>query len=84
MTTHTRQTIRPGFISSPLRRLGVAIALAVAVLTSASAAGASPSENGCNGLFEKARFATFKNVGDTHGHETVHHQFELHGCGHHH
>ena len=57
-------------------------AVGISLFVGASTAEAS-SENGCNGLYEVARFATFKNVGDTHGHETVHHQFELHGCGHH-
>ena len=47
-------------------------------------AAASPSENGCNGLYEVARLATFKNGKDTHGHEIVHHQFEAHGCAHDH
>lgn len=58
--------------------------VALATIFPASAAGAAPSENGCNGLYEVARFATFKNGKDTHGHETVHHQFEAHGCGHDH
>jgi hypothetical protein len=80
MTTTLAKPMRARMI----RRIGVATALAVPVLMSVSAVGATPRENGCNGLFEVARFATFKNVGDTHGHDTVHHQFELHGCAHHH
>ncbi len=65
------------------RTLVVAFSLLAALLP-ASAVAASPGENGCNGLYEVARFATFKNVGDTKGHATVHHQFELRSCGHHH
>lgn len=80
MTTTLAKPLR----SRMIRRIGVTTALTIAVLTSVSTAEATPRENGCNGLFEVARFATFKNVGDTHGHNTVHHQFELHGCGHHH
>ncbi len=57
------------------------VALATIVPVTAAAGGA---ENGCNGLYEVARFATFQQAGDTHGHQTVHHQFEAHGCGHHH
>lgn len=58
------------------------VVVALATLAPASIAGAAPSENGCNGLYEVARFATFKNGKDTHGHEVVHHQFEAHGCAH--
>ncbi len=47
----------------------------------ASAANADPSSNGCNGLLN-AGYATFSNVGDTHGHETVHHQQDVHHCHH--
>lgn len=69
-----------------LRRATISIVATVGigltVLGTASAAGASP-ENGCNGLYEVARFATFSQVGDTNGHATVHHQFEVHGCAHH-
>ena len=68
------------------KRLLVTLVLALAALFPASAALASQSQNGCNGLYDVARFATFQNVGDTHGHATVHHQFELRGCAddHHH
>lgn len=65
------------------RRVLVTSLFAIAALVPASTAVANPSANGCNGLFEVARFATFQNVGDTHGHATVHHQFERHGCDHH-
>ncbi len=65
------------------RRIVVAMAFAMGAILPATAASAS-AENGCNGLFEVARFATFKNGNDTHGHEMVHHQFEAHGCDHHH
>lgn len=55
---------------------------AIAALIPAAAASAAPSENGCNGLI-RAGYATFQNVGDTHGHATVHHQQDAHGCHHH-
>jgi hypothetical protein len=47
-------------------------------------AAASETHPGCNGLFEQARFRTYQQVGDTNGHETVHHVFERLGCGEHH
>ena len=68
-------------MSMKVRRVVVIAMFAVAALVPASAAGAAPSENGCNGLLN-AGFATFANVGDTHGHETVHHQQDAHGCHH--
>lgn len=71
-------------MASRMRRLTVALVVAVAGMIPATMAAAAPGEQGCNGLYEVARFATFNNVGDTHGHATVHHQFELRGCGHHH
>lgn len=71
-------------MSFRVRRLTIALVVAIAGLAPATMASATPGENGCNGLYEVARFATFKNVGDTNGHATVHHQFEVRGCGHHH
>ena len=71
-------------MSRRVARLAVTMAVAFGALMPASAALASPSENGCNGLFEVARFATFKNGNDTNGHEMVHVQFERHGCEHDH
>lgn len=68
-------------MSWKLRRLALAALLAVAALAPASAAQASPSENGCNGL-HRAGYATFQNVGDTHGHQTVHHQQDVRHCHH--
>jgi hypothetical protein len=47
-----------------------------------STASASGRSNACNGLHEVARFATYAQVGDTHGHQIVHHQLDRHGCGH--
>lgn len=63
-------------------RLLITLVFMIGGLIPATAAVAAPSSNGCNG-FEVARFATFKNVGDTHGHQMVHHQLERHGCVHH-
>ena len=63
------------------RRLLMTAFLASVWLVPASAAAAGPSPNGCNGLLN-AGYATFSNVGDTHGHETVHHQQDAHDCHH--
>lgn len=68
-------------MSMRIRRLTVTAMLTLAALAPATAATAMPSENGCNGLL-RAGFSTFKNVGDTNGHQTVHHQQEAHGCHH--
>ena len=70
-------------MSIKIRRLVVVATLALAALAPATAANASPGENGCNGLL-RAGYSTFQNVGDTVGHQTVHHQQDAHGCHHHH
>jgi hypothetical protein len=69
-------------MSLKMRRLAVTAILALAALAPATAANASPSENGCNGLL-RAGYSTFQNVGDTNGHQTVHHQQDAHDCHHH-
>lgn len=71
-------------MSKRISRALVTMGFAIGALIPATGAIAAPSENGCNGLFEVARFATFKNGKDTHGHEMVHVQFERHGCAHDH
>lgn len=68
-------------MSLKLRRLATAALLTVAAVAPASVAHAAPSENGCNGLV-RAGYATYQNVGDTHGHQTVHHQQDAHHCHH--
>ena len=66
------------------RSIVVGLATAVSLALAPAAALASPPEGaGCEGLYEVARFATFRN-GDTPGHDRVHEVFEAHGCGHHH
>ncbi len=69
-------------IRSTAAVLAAATAIGFTILGFSPAADASP-ENGCNGLYDVARFETFKNGRDTNGHDTVHHQFEEHGCAHH-
>ncbi len=64
-----------------IRRSLVIVMVVIGALVPASAVSAAPSENGCNGLI-RAGYATFQNVGDTHGHATVHHQQDAHGCHH--
>lgn len=64
------------------RRLVAAVAVVVSVIPAGAAMASGDSPRGCQGLYEVARFATYSQVGDTHGHETVHHQLELHGCEH--
>jgi hypothetical protein len=64
-----------------LRRLTIIAAFAIAAIAPASAVNAAPSENGCNGLV-RAGYATFQNVGDTHGHQVVHHQQDVRHCHH--
>jgi hypothetical protein len=59
--------------------LGCLAAVAVPIT-----AAASEDHPGCNGLYEQARFRTYQQVGETHGHDTVHHVFERLGCGDHH
>ena len=73
-------------MSRRVSRTVVTLGFAMGALIPATGAMAAPapSENGCNGLFEVARFATFKNGKDTRGHEMVHIQFERHGCAHDH
>ena len=68
-------------MSKKFRRALVIVMFALAALAPASAVSAAPSENGCNGLI-RAGYATFQNVGDTHGHQTVHHQQDAHDCHH--
>ena len=63
------------------RALFAAALAAASIVSIGTSAQGAPSENGCNGLLN-AGFATFANVGDTHGHETVHHQQDAHGCHH--
>lgn len=67
------------------RRAALAVAAGcLGALTLPLTAAASEAHPGCNGLFEQARFRTYQQVGDTNGHETVHHVFERLGCGDHH
>ena len=68
-------------MSLKIRRLAITALLTIAALVPAAAADASPSENGCNGLL-RAGYSTYQNVGDTHGHQTVHHQMDAHHCHH--
>lgn len=77
---------RPTFRGTPTaRRTAIAIAAgSLAALTLPLAASASEDHPGCTGLYDQARFRTYQQVGDTHGHETVHHVFERLGCGDHH
>jgi hypothetical protein len=66
-------------------RFAVAVAAGcLAALTLPVVASANEDHPGCQGLYETARFRTFQQVGETHGHETVHHVFERLGCGDHH
>jgi hypothetical protein len=77
MPTHTSP-------SRAVRIVGLAAAGIIALGAPSSVAASGGASNACNGLYDVARFATYQQVGDTHGHDTVHHQFEVHGCGHHH
>jgi hypothetical protein len=56
----------------------------LAAVTLPVVASANEGHPGCNGLYETARFRTAQQVGETHGHDTVHHVFERLGCGDHH
>ena len=82
MTTTTihRTTLGQSLNRAVLFAAASAAAVGVSLAVPA-AASASEGHTGCNGLYERARFATFQQVGDTHGHETVHHVFERLGCG---
>ena len=80
---HTGQRAR----ASTTRRTRFAVAAAagcLAAVTLPMAASANEGHPGCNGLYETARFRTYQQVGETHGHETVHHVLERLGCGDHH
>lgn len=66
--------IRPVVVVSALLAFG-------ALVPAGSAAADSP--NGCHGLHEHARFATFSRGVDSTGHETVHALMDRFGCDHH-
>ena len=69
------------------RRTRFAVAAAagcLAAVTLPMVASANEGHPGCNGLYETARFRTYQQVGETHGHETVHNLLERLGCGDHH
>lgn len=75
-TTSLRRSLNRAVLVAAASAATVGVSLAVP-----AAASATEGPPGCNGLYERARFATFQQVGDTHGHETVHHVFERLGCG---
>lgn len=85
-TTSIHQTNhRTRASATPKGRFALAVAAGcLAVVTLPMVASANEGHPGCNGLYETARFRTAQQVGETHGHDTVHHVFERLGCGGHH
>ena len=70
-------------MNTTVRSSVIGLAAAVSLVLVPAGALAAPAGAGCEGLYEVARFETFRN-GDTPGHEQVHALLETHECGHHH